>query len=326
MTDRLASSPEDGGTSDGAAGQPGGGKSGSLLRRHSPEFVAAWREIYCAVYRWRREGKWAVVPSLFGRSTLSYVPGLNSTDLVRSDAEALAREAEGRTYNIRVLGAPIAGDPPSGLPTVQRLDLSAWGRDSRTIWTRALARRARRAVCRAREAGYTVSEETGASAVGIFHRLARGAFERHGSPMVPSGLLSALTSELGARILVARESGGRRPAAALIWLRDRSLAWAPWSGALRRRDYPGSLLFWGWVERALGDGVETLDFGRSAAGQGVYVFKRNFGATAVPLLWLSDRSADLHGRYAAAQRLWRALPRPVTRRVGPALCRYLADY
>lgn len=266
------------------------------------------------------------MPSLFGRPTYSYVPGLNSTDLVRSDAEALAREVKGRTYNIRVLGAPTAGDPPPGSPTVQRLDLSAWGRDPDAIWTRALAGQPRRSIRRAREAGYTVSEETGASAVAAFYDLARSAFERHGSPMVPSRLFSALTSELGARILVAREAGGRRPVAGLLWLRDRSLAWAPWSGALHRRAHPGSLLFWDWVERALRDGVEILDFGRSAAGQGVYVFKRSFGATAVPLLWFSDCSADLYRRYAAAQRFWRALPGPVTRRVGPALCRYLSDY
>lgn len=311
---------------DGRVSVGGGGCPESLLRRLSPEFVAAWRDVYCGVYRWRREGKWAVVPSLFGRPTYSYVPGLNSSDLDPAEAEALAREVGGRAYNIRVLGAPTAVEPPPGSPTVQRLDLSAWGRDPEAIWKRALARRARRSIRRAREAGYTVCEETGASSVGIFHDLARRGFERHGSPMVPSRLFSALTRELGARILVVRESGGRRPAAALIWLRDRSLAWAPWSGALRRRDYPGSLLFWGWIGRALGDGVEMLDFGRSAAGQGAYVFKRNFGATPVPLLWLSDRSADIYRRYAAAQRLWRAVPRPVTRRVGPVLCRYLADY
>lgn len=55
VTDRLASPPEDEGTPDGAAG-PLGGMSGNLLRRHSPEFVAAWRAIYCGVYRWRSEG------------------------------------------------------------------------------------------------------------------------------------------------------------------------------------------------------------------------------------------------------------------------------
>ena len=310
----------------GGPGRPRRDAPPSLLRRHSPEFVAAWRTIYCGVYRWRSEGGWAVVPSLLGRPTYSYVPGLNSSDLDPDEAEALAREVEGRAHNIRVLGAPVTGDPPSGSPVAQRLDLSAWGRDSGAIWTRALAPQPRRSIRRAREAGYTVSEEAGASAVGIFHGLARRAFERHGSPMVPARLFSALVSDLGARILVVREAGGGRPAASLIWLRDRSLAWAPWSGALRRRDHPGSLLFWGWVERALADGVEVLDFGRSSAGQGAYVFKRSFGATAIPLRWFSDRSTHIYRRYAAAQRFWRALPRPVTRRVGPVLCRYLADY
>ena len=55
-------------------------------------------------------------------------------------------------------------------------------------------------------------------------------------------------------------------------------------------------------------------------------FKQKLGAQPVPILWLSDQTGNLYSRYAAAQRLWRRLPAPVVDRVGPFLCRYLADY
>ena len=69
-----------------------------------------------------------------------------------------------------------------------------------------------------------------------------------------------------------------------------------------------------------------FDFGRSSVGDGTYRFKRRFGAVPTPVLWLSDKQADLYARYAMAQRLWRRCPDFVTDRLGPRLCRYLADY
>ena len=62
-----------------------------LSATHSSGFVAAWRSAFCSVYRWRREGRFAVVPSLPGRPVFAYLPGLNYSDLNAIDAQALAR-------------------------------------------------------------------------------------------------------------------------------------------------------------------------------------------------------------------------------------------
>ena len=297
--------------------------NGGLIAAHSPDFVAAWRSVYCRVYGWRREGRFAVVPSLLGRPVFAYLPGLNYSDLDAAGARELAREAAGRPYNVRALSAP-EGEPPPGSPAVLRLDLGAFGHDPAEVWTRALKRATRKQVRRARRDGFGVSAETGAAALEAFVALLSATLVRHSAPMMPAALFSGLVDALDARIIVVRGPGGEA-AASLLWLLDGPLAWCPWSGNLR---LPGAdeLLMWTLVEEALNAGADIVDFGRSQVGGGCYRFKRKFGFVPVPVLWLSDQRADLYRRYGPARKLWGALPNAVTGAVGPRLCRYLADY
>lgn len=301
--------------------------AGRLSARHSPDFVAAWRSVFCSVYRWRRDGRFAMVPSLLGSPVFAYLPGLSYTDLDAAEAQDLAREMKDRAFNIRVLGDPQPEtDLPAGAPAVLRIDLAAFGHDRELVWNQGLNRSARRMVQRARQAGLVASEETGSDAFEAFCAMLRLALVRHGAPMPPASLFEALVKDMGARILVVRNGADGRPQAGMLWLRDGPLAWMPWTGARRRADGPGNLLFWAMVEQALNDGADVVDFGRSPTGSGAYRFKRNHGATPIPVSWLSDRPISLYRRYGAAQKLWRALPDPVTDRAGPRLCRYLAYY
>ena len=151
---------------------------------HGAEFVAAWREVYCSVYRWRREGRFAVVPSLLGRPVFSCLPGLAYTDLAPAEAEALAREMRGRAFNIRVFGTLRREDapppPPPGSSVVMRLDLASFGHDPASVWRDALSKKTRWKVRRARRAGYTVSEESGPRAVLSLAAVLRTVLARHG--------------------------------------------------------------------------------------------------------------------------------------------------
>ena len=298
--------------------------NGRLISGHSPGFVAAWRSVHCDVYHWQQKDRFAVVPSLFGAPTFAYLPGLNYADLNAAEARELAREMAGRSFNVRALTAP-QGEPPPGAPVVLRVDLAAFGHDRDAVWEQALIRVRRKAVRRARKAGLGVAEETGPAAMKAFRVLLSATLVRHGAPLMPAALFDALIAEIGARILVVRNTGGEA-LASLLWLRDGPLAWVPWSGSLPSADCPGDLLFWGLVEQALREGADVVDFGRSSVGGGTCRFKRGFGAVPIPVLWLSDKPADLYRRYAPAQKLWRALPHFVTDNLGPRLCRYLADY
>ena len=296
-----------------------------LVARHSPAFVSAWRSVYCDVYRWRRDGRFAIVPSLLGQPVFAYLPGLNYSDLDAAEAQALAREMAGRSFNIRAV-APPQDDPSPGTPAVLRLDLAAFGHDREVVWEQGLNKVTRTKVRRALKAGLEVVEETGPDALAAFSRLLSATLTRHGTPMMPTMLFEALIDVLNARILVVRKRPGGEALASSLWFRDGPLVWTPWGGSRRCPESPNNLNFWGLIEQALHDGANIVDFGRSRVGDGGYWFKRGFGAEPVPVLWLSDRSDDLYRRYALKQKLWRTLPSAVTDRAGPRLCRYLADY
>ena len=294
---------------------------------HSPEFVAAWRSILCGVYRWRQEGRFAVVPSLWGASVLAYLPGLSYADLNAAEARELAREVAGRSFNIRALSAPQGDEHlPLGAPSVFRINLAAFGHNREAVWKKSLSGPVRTKVRRAQKAGLAASEETGPAAMATFRDLVSTNLARHGAPVLPTALFEALVQDLGARILVVRNRANGAALASLLWLRDGALACTPWGGAQHCPENPNNLLFWAFIEQALADGASVIDLGRSPMGSGVHRFKRGYGATPVPLLWLSDKPADLQRRYALPQKMWRLLPKPVANAVGPRLCRYLADY
>lgn len=301
----------------------GFGQAAGLIAGHSPDFVAAWRSVFCDVYRWRREGRFAIVPSLPGAREFAYLPGLDYTDLNAADARELARQMAGRAFNVRALTA-AGEEPPAGSPAVFRVDLAAFGHDRESVWKRALHLKRRSAVRRARKAGLRCGEEAGPAAVATLFRLVSETLTRHGAPLVPTALFEAVTRAFEARILVVRDRAGEARAS-LLWLRDGPLAWTPWGGMARSTGNPGVLLFWTMMEQALREGAGMVDFGRSPVGGGACRFKREFGAVPVPVLWLSDRPFDLYRRYASAQKLWRALPGFVTRGLGPRVRRRLAD-
>ena len=296
---------------------------GRLTAGHGPDFVAAWRSVVCGVYRWRREGRFAVVPALPGAPVFACLPGLDYTDLSAADARELARGMAGRAFNVRALTA-AGEEPPAGSPAVLRVDLAAFGRDRESVWKRALSKSRRGGVRRARKAGLRCGEEAGPAAAATLFRLVSENLARHGAPLAPAALFEALIRVFEARILVVRGRAGEA-LASLLWLRDGPLAWTPFWGTARSADCPGDLLVWTMMEQALRAGADVVDFGRSPVGGGGYRFKRQFGAVPVSVLWLSDRPFDPYRRYALAQKLWRALPGFVTRGLGPRVRRRLAD-
>ena len=297
--------------------------SGRLIAGHSADFVAAWRSVVCRIFRWRQEGPFAVVPSLLGRSVFAYLPGLNYSDLNVSEARLLACDVADRPHNIRVLSAS-EGELPSGAPAVLRLDLGAFAHDREAIWKQSLNQSTRHFVRRARKSGISVSEEAGPAALDTFMALWASVCSRHGAPMPPAAMFTAIVDALDAHILIVRGPRGEA-LASLIWLHDGALAWLPWAASTRTTG-AGEMLYWALIESALDSGADILDFGRSPVGGGTYRFKRKFGAVAVRALWLSDKRQDVYVRYALAQKLYRALPNVVTAAVGPRLCRYLAEY
>jgi FemAB-related protein (PEP-CTERM system-associated) len=93
---------------------------------------------------------------------------------------------------------------------------------------------------------------------------------------------------------------------------------------------PNMLLYWEMVKFAADRGFRNFDFGRSTPGAGTFDFKRQWGAQPHALNWEywlasgDDELPDLspqNPRVQWAIELWRHLPVPVTRAVGPLVVR-----
>jgi FemAB-related protein (PEP-CTERM system-associated) len=107
----------------------------------------------------------------------------------------------------------------------------------------------------------------------------------------------------------------------------------PWASSLRRYNSlsPNMLLYWSILNFACESGYRCFDFGRSTPGEGTYRFKEQWGAQPQPLYWhywLRNGSAlpelnPKNPKYQLAIRVWKKLPVPVTRILGPAIVRYL---
>jgi FemAB-related protein (PEP-CTERM system-associated) len=125
---------------------------------------------------------------------------------------------------------------------------------------------------------------------------------------------------------------GEQPIAASYVFWHGDTVEVPSASALRAFNplCPNTLLYWEMLKFAAGRGFRNFDFGRSTPGAGTYDFKRQWGAQPHPLTWeywlasgddeLPDFSPQ-NPRVQWAIEVWRHLPVPVTRAVGPLVVR-----
>jgi FemAB-related protein (PEP-CTERM system-associated) len=125
---------------------------------------------------------------------------------------------------------------------------------------------------------------------------------------------------------------GAQPVAASVMFWHKDTIEVPWASSLRSHAplCANTLLYWEMLRFAIRQGRRTFDFGRSSPGSGTYEFKRQWGAEPRPLTWeywlatgdqqLPDLSPQ-NPRLQWAIEVWRHLPVPLTRAVGPLVVR-----
>jgi serine/alanine adding enzyme len=108
---------------------------------------------------------------------------------------------------------------------------------------------------------------------------------------------------------------------------------AGWSASLYQYSSmkPSMFLYWKILCFAGSHGFETFDFGRSSIGSGTYRFKKQWGASEIPLFWsywipegtsLPELNKE-NSRYRLAIKLWQKLPVQLTKLVGPPIVKRL---
>ncbi len=111
------------------------------------------------------------------------------------------------------------------------------------------------------------------------------------------------------------------------WDRQFEMTWA---AALRayRRSAPNMALYWAFMERAAGEGLELFNFGRCTPGSSTHQFKRQWGGRDVALWWYhagarAATPSPRDGPWALGSFVWRRLPLTLATALGPRIVRYL---
>jgi len=109
----------------------------------------------------------------------------------------------------------------------------------------------------------------------------------------------------------------------------------PWASTSRKYNKlaPNMLLYWNVLKYSSDSGCKTFDFGRSTKGEGTYKFKKQWGATPLPLNWYSLSATnsiidlDIDGHSAKKKEfiswMWQKLPLPLANFLGPKIRKYI---
>jgi FemAB-related protein (PEP-CTERM system-associated) len=163
------------------------------------------------------------------------------------------------------------------------------------------------------------------------HHVYAESVRQLGTPVFSKRYFQYLKNEFGSACDVVTILHKGRPIASVMSFYFRDEVMTYYGGGLREaRDLAGNdFMYWEVMRRACERGVRMFDFGRSKIGTGAYNFKRNWGFKPVPLdyeFFPLDRREipdinPLNPKYRTAINLWRHLPLPITKFLGPSIVR-----
>jgi FemAB-related protein (PEP-CTERM system-associated) len=117
-----------------------------------------------------------------------------------------------------------------------------------------------------------------------------------------------------------------------FYFRDKVLPYYGGGTAEARAVKGNDFMYWEVMRRACEKGVRIFDYGRSKEGTGSYSFKKNWGFEPESLdyqyyLVKARRMPDispLNPKYSLFIRVWKQLPLPITKIIGPLVAKNLA--
>lgn len=179
-----------------------------------------------------------------------------------------------------------------------------------------------------------VAEIGGKDLVGDFHAVYATVMRDLGSPCHARALFEEIFRRLPERCFIVRVLYEHRTVGAAFLIGQGSVLEVPCAGTLHALNKlrANMLLYWTALCAAIERGYATFSFGRSTIDAGTYVFKKNWGAQALPLPYhyllpegreVPRPHAD-HRALARASAFWRRLPLPLANALGPRIVRHLA--
>jgi FemAB-related protein (PEP-CTERM system-associated) len=148
-----------------------------------------------------------------------------------------------------------------------------------------------------------------------------------GTPVYPKCFFRNIFENFPNCTWICTVSLGNIPVASGFLVGFKNVLEIPWASSLRKYNRLSSnmLLYWTVLQFACEKGFSIFDFGRSTRSEGTYKFKEQWGATPSPMrwyYWLRNGGAlpeitPRNPKYRMAIELWKKLPVPITRFLGP---------
>ena len=166
-----------------------------------------------------------------------------------------------------------------------------------------------------------------------FYTVLSESYRNLGTPIFPKRYFQTLIEAFGSdfEICVVRGPSGPVATSLVFAFRDHVHPFYAGGTATARSVNANDFLFLHIMCRALERGYARFDFGRSKLGTGSFAYKTYWGFEPTPLNYeyklirgqaLPDLN-PLNPRYSRFVKLWRRLPIPVSRLLGPYIIRHL---
>ena len=186
----------------------------------------------------------------------------------------------------------------------------------------------RRMIRVARDHGLTSEIDVG---VDRLHHIYADSVRQLGTPVFPKRYFGLLQEKFGDACMTVTVIHKQEPIASVMSFFFRDEVMTYYGGGLREaREVAGNdFMYWEVMRHACERGVRIFDFGRSKVGTGAHNYKVKWGFEPAPLtysyLQLDGRAIPeinpLNPKYSRAIELWRRLPLPVTKVIGPYIVR-----
>jgi len=199
------------------------------------------------------------------------------------------------------------------------------------LWER-LDRKVRNQVRKAEKSGLSATSG-GRELVDEFYTVFARNMRDLGTPVYARRFFEEILGTFSSRTRLHVVRLDRAPVAAALTYRTGGTIEVPWASSIRTYNSlcPNQLLYWTMIQYALDEGSDSFDFGRSTPGGGTYRFKAQWGAEPHQLHWeywtapgreVPDTS-PANPRYRLAIALWKKLPLPISRAIGPLIVRLI---
>jgi len=323
--------------------------------------LSAWREIlassfgYEPIYLWAQESGcvrgvlplFLVKSVLFGRSLVAMPFGVYGGIIAADEhagrmllAQAIRLAGEHQVRFLELRGNPYGA-----------FDVPAHANGSTSLWSRKdlyftfvseidatdeanlarIPRKQRRMVRQGEKHGLKALFDNGR--LKEFYDVYAESVRNLGTPVFGYAYFQNLVDAFGDRckVLVIEQEGKVIAGVMSFFYRDQVLPY--YGGALRESMQlaPNDFMYWELMRYAAAQGCKIFDFGRSKEGTGSFNFKRHWGFEPKPLpYWCyspdGQRIPDtspLNPKLQWAIRIWRGLPLPVTKSLGPHIVRHI---